>query len=291
VTRPRVVAPDFERVEREAQVLRARLHAGELTQEDVKTRLGELMIQDSEGRWWTVGFATGRWYVHSGENWSESDPPTRAEAGRPSAGTKADTSLPPIRSIPVALQVLALIGAFVIVVHSTLALMDPLMAGLTPDLGFTAIARPTLFVMGAAIGALLSLILRWSGVALHTRHVAIITLAWGLGAFPFSVLYWIAPEDIEIALFWKHWYGNPGRAPAGTWIGADFIVGGTVTGLVLKRMCPGVRSYIIALGWVGATIASWILLAAALPPLGWLLLVMIGGLIMFLELRRARRSS
>lgn len=67
-----VVAPAADRfaeVERQAAALRHERAAGRLTEEDLKARLSELMIQDEAGAWWMVGTRSGEWYRSQGDKW------------------------------------------------------------------------------------------------------------------------------------------------------------------------------------------------------------------------------
>ncbi len=69
---------EFARVEKEIADLRQELTAGRLTEEQFKTRLREMMVEDTDGNWWMVGYETGEWYRHDGTDWVRDDPPGRA---------------------------------------------------------------------------------------------------------------------------------------------------------------------------------------------------------------------
>ena len=49
--------------------------SGTLT-ETQKSLLHDIMVQDEQGRWWTIGYETGQWYFNDGEKWIPSTPPT-----------------------------------------------------------------------------------------------------------------------------------------------------------------------------------------------------------------------
>lgn len=66
---------DFAEVEREVAKLRQELAAGRTTEKQFKARLKEMMVEDEQGNWWMVGYATGRWYRHDGTDWVREDPP------------------------------------------------------------------------------------------------------------------------------------------------------------------------------------------------------------------------
>ena len=67
----------FTQVEEEVARLRREMSAGRLSEEQFKTRLRELMVQDTQGTWWMVGAETGGWYRHDGADWVQADPPGR----------------------------------------------------------------------------------------------------------------------------------------------------------------------------------------------------------------------
>jgi len=60
-------AEPFVNAEQEANWLRQERAAGRISEEQLRTRLQELMIQDEQGRWWIIGYETGQWYYHDGE--------------------------------------------------------------------------------------------------------------------------------------------------------------------------------------------------------------------------------
>jgi hypothetical protein len=65
---------NFAEVEREVAKLRQELAAGRLAEEQFKARLRELMVENTEGNWWMVGYETGEWYRHDGSDWVRADP-------------------------------------------------------------------------------------------------------------------------------------------------------------------------------------------------------------------------
>ncbi len=65
----------FAEIEREYRRLRAQHAAGTLSEADFKAQLQDLMIEDDQGRWWIIGYETGQWYVHDGEQWVPGEPP------------------------------------------------------------------------------------------------------------------------------------------------------------------------------------------------------------------------
>ena len=90
---------NFQEAEGEYKKLKAQLDAGTLTEEQFEARLQAVMVQDQQGRWWTIGGATGQWYVHDGVNWVIGEPsaPTPPPPGRPSgAAPEAKATPPPV---------------------------------------------------------------------------------------------------------------------------------------------------------------------------------------------------
>jgi hypothetical protein len=90
---------NFQEAENEYKKLKAQLDAGALTEEQFEARLQAVMVQDQQGRWWTIGGATGQWYVHDGVNWVIGEPsaPTTPPPGRPGgAGPEAKATPPPV---------------------------------------------------------------------------------------------------------------------------------------------------------------------------------------------------
>src|SRR5512136_21622 len=90
---------NFQEAESEYKKLKAQLDAGALTEDQFEARLEAIMVQDQQGRWWTIGGATGQWYVHDGVNWVIGEPsaPTTPPPGRPGgAAPEAKAAPPPV---------------------------------------------------------------------------------------------------------------------------------------------------------------------------------------------------
>ena len=95
---------NFAQVESEYRRLKAQVAAGQISEDEFKAKLQELMIQDEQGRWWVIGFETGQWYVHDGKTWVQGQPPSLAassEVAAAEARTEPVAS-PPVASLPVA---------------------------------------------------------------------------------------------------------------------------------------------------------------------------------------------
>lgn len=67
---------NFADVEREFQFLRRQYRLGLITPEEYKTRLKQLRIKDHQGRCWTLGARSGKWYYYNGDKWVEAQPPS-----------------------------------------------------------------------------------------------------------------------------------------------------------------------------------------------------------------------
>jgi hypothetical protein len=72
---------DYAQVEEQFKQLKEQFLAGKLDEAAFKTKLNELMVQDSQGRWWMIGYETGEWYTHDGSAWVRAEPPRTASAG------------------------------------------------------------------------------------------------------------------------------------------------------------------------------------------------------------------
>jgi hypothetical protein len=81
----RQVDQRFSRVEQEAARLRQQFAAGNLTREELASRLRELMVQDARGTWWMVGAESGRWYRYDGREWVPGIPYAPRASGLASA--------------------------------------------------------------------------------------------------------------------------------------------------------------------------------------------------------------
>lgn len=66
---------DFNQAEERFKHLKAKFEAGALSENEFKTQLEELMVQDEGGNWWMIGYETEQWYRYDGKAWVRSDPP------------------------------------------------------------------------------------------------------------------------------------------------------------------------------------------------------------------------
>jgi len=69
----------FKNVEKEFKRLRKKFRQKNISEIEFKKRLKDLRLQDQNGRFWTIGAQTGRWYYFDGNDWVESKPPSLQE--------------------------------------------------------------------------------------------------------------------------------------------------------------------------------------------------------------------
>jgi len=69
----------FKNVEKEFKQLRKKFRLKNISELEFKKRLKDLRLQDQDGRFWTIGAQTGRWYYFDGNDWVESKPPSLQE--------------------------------------------------------------------------------------------------------------------------------------------------------------------------------------------------------------------
>jgi hypothetical protein len=89
---------EFSRVETEFERLKGQFESGALTEAEFKGQLEELMIEDEQGRWWILGYESGLWYYHDGEQWVQSEPPPvaqRPEQAVAEVETEVEVEAPP----------------------------------------------------------------------------------------------------------------------------------------------------------------------------------------------------
>lgn len=66
----------FKKVESEFIQLRKDYQKEKINEREFKDRLKQLRLTDKNGRCWTIGAKTGKWYYYDGTDWLEADPPT-----------------------------------------------------------------------------------------------------------------------------------------------------------------------------------------------------------------------
>jgi hypothetical protein len=75
VATPEIEAPptSFAEVKLRADALRLQVRNGQLSEVECKQRMRDLMLQDANGVWWMVGYESGAWYRHDGDDWVQDD--------------------------------------------------------------------------------------------------------------------------------------------------------------------------------------------------------------------------
>jgi len=109
--------PEFQAAEARFRTLRAQYESGALSKARFETALRDLMVRH-EGRYWSIGAGSGKWFVADGERWVETPPPAGTKARSAQPGASATSRLSPARRAMAArwgagLLVLGL-GAFVL---------------------------------------------------------------------------------------------------------------------------------------------------------------------------------
>lgn len=92
---------DYKEVERRYQELVEAQRAGKITQAQWEQQLKALILQDTKGRYWTIGAQTGKWYYYDGIRWSEGTPQQDIfSTGRPGSGGVASPAPTANQSCP-----------------------------------------------------------------------------------------------------------------------------------------------------------------------------------------------
>ncbi len=94
-------AQRFKEVEQSVQVLRQQFAQGRITRNQLETELRRLMVLDDQGRWWTLGVDSSRWYRYDGREWTPDTPPQTGPVpavGIPADYVRTETGVqPPVR--------------------------------------------------------------------------------------------------------------------------------------------------------------------------------------------------
>ena len=69
---------DFQELRAQFEDLWEKHASGALSDEEYLAQVERLMLRDADGRWWTIGARTGKWYVSQGGAWVEAEPPIPA---------------------------------------------------------------------------------------------------------------------------------------------------------------------------------------------------------------------
>ena len=78
----------IDKIEKLFHELKDALESGAITQEEFQAEIKDLLYQDDEGRYWSMGARTEQWYRYDDGDWVEASPPATLEpvgrATRPS---------------------------------------------------------------------------------------------------------------------------------------------------------------------------------------------------------------
>lgn len=75
----RAMENQFKNVEKEFRQLSEEFRQKNISEIEFKKRLKDLRLKDQDGRFWTIGAQTGKWYYFDGDDWIESKPPSLQE--------------------------------------------------------------------------------------------------------------------------------------------------------------------------------------------------------------------
>ncbi len=104
---PSTTARKFREVEQAVQTLRQQFAQGRITRHQLESELRSLMVTDEQGRWWTLGVDSSRWYRYDGREWIPDTPPqtsaqpaiqpdqVRTETGIQQPVEPSDAAIPP----------------------------------------------------------------------------------------------------------------------------------------------------------------------------------------------------
>ena len=69
----------FRDIEREFTQLSHKFQQKVISEQEYKDQLRKLRLEDTDGRCWTIGARSGKWYVFDGKEWKEATPPSIQE--------------------------------------------------------------------------------------------------------------------------------------------------------------------------------------------------------------------
>lgn len=97
----------FHRVEEQYWHLKGQLAVGRITREQFGAALQQLMLQDAQGRCWTIHPDSGKWLVYDGQQWVQAEPlaalptpPPSSVPGRSPASPPPTRYAPPMDNVP-----------------------------------------------------------------------------------------------------------------------------------------------------------------------------------------------
>jgi len=69
----------FVDIEREFNILTRKFRQKRISEREYKDKLKKLRLKDTDGKCWTIGARTGKWYYFDGKKWIEAPPPSIQE--------------------------------------------------------------------------------------------------------------------------------------------------------------------------------------------------------------------
>ncbi len=100
----RLTRESIREVERRVDWLRSQFSAGAISKEELKAKLREMTLLDSQGRWWTLGLESDQWYVSEQRKWVKADPfqalPALPEPPAQPATATAEVRAEPAPALP-----------------------------------------------------------------------------------------------------------------------------------------------------------------------------------------------
>ncbi len=74
---------DFQELQRRYDELREQFDAGKISEEEFQEEIEGLQLKDEQGRYWTIGAQSGKWYRYDGRRWVQETPiPMTKHQGR-----------------------------------------------------------------------------------------------------------------------------------------------------------------------------------------------------------------
>ncbi|MBN1940486.1 MAG: hypothetical protein JW843_12935, partial [Candidatus Aminicenantes bacterium] len=69
----------FDNVQTAFDELKMLLQKGEISRQSFIEEIKKLRLKDDQGRFWTIGLKTGKWYYFDGKDWLQAEPPSQKE--------------------------------------------------------------------------------------------------------------------------------------------------------------------------------------------------------------------
>jgi len=70
---------NFKAIEREFNLLSQKFKQKKISEQEYKDKLRKLRLEDLDGKCWTIGARSGKWYYFDGKHWQEATPPSIQE--------------------------------------------------------------------------------------------------------------------------------------------------------------------------------------------------------------------